>query len=70
MLALVMTASFMYIANYLQILLRGIPLKLTEISVISTEKTFEGIFLDRIGFVPVTTRTLCGRTGKGNFSPL
>ena len=41
MLALVITASFMFIVNYLQNLLsKGIPLKLTEIFVILTEKTF------------------------------
>ena len=67
MLALVITASFMFIVNYLQTLLKGIPLKLTEISVISTKKTFAGIFLDRIVLVPVTTRTFCGLPGKGNF---
>ena len=48
MLALVITASFMFIVNYLwNLLSKGIPLKLTEIFVILTEKTFTGIFLDR-----------------------
>ena len=46
---------------------KGIPLKLTEISVISTEKTFAGIFLERIDLVPVTIRVFCERTGKENF---
>ena len=68
MLALVITASFMFIINYLPNLLsKGIPLKLTEIFVILTEKTFAGIFLDRIGLVPVMTRTFRGLTGKIHF---
>ena len=58
MLELVITASFMFIVNYLRCLLsKDIPLKLTEIFVILTERTFAGIFLDRIVLVPVMTRT-------------
>ena len=65
---LVITASFMFIVNYLRsLLLKGIPLKLREIFVILTEKTFAKIFLDRIALVPVMTRTFCGLTGKLNF---
>ena len=65
---LVITASFMFIVNYLRSLLsKGIPLQLTEIFVILTEKTFARIFFDRIVLVPVMTRTFCGLTGKLNF---
>ena len=68
MLALVITASFTFIVNYLQrLLLKGIRLKLKEILVISIDKTFAGIFLHRIGLVPVMTQTFCGLTGKLNF---
>ena len=71
MLALVITAlfsSFMFIVNYLRNLLsNGIPLKLTDVSVILTEKTFAGIFLDKAGLIPVMTRTFCGLTGKLKF---
>ena len=68
MLALVITASFMFIVNYLRNLRwKGIPLKLIGVFVISTKKTFAGIFLDRIGLVPAMTRTFCGLTGKLNF---
>ena len=68
MLALVITASFMFIVNYLRNLLsKCIPLKLTEIFVILTGKTFAGIFLDRITLITVMTRTFCGLTGKLNF---
>ena len=56
------------IVNYLQSLLsKGIPLKLTEIFAILTEKTFAEIFLYRIGLVPVMTRTFCRLTGTLNF---
>ena len=34
------------------------------------KKIITGIFLDRIGLVPVMTRTFCGLTGKLNFLPL
>ena len=55
MLALMITASFssfMFIVNCLRNLLsKGIPLKLTDFFVILTEKTFAGIFLDRIGLI-------------------
>ncbi|CAH3173115.1 unnamed protein product, partial [Porites lobata] len=48
-LAFVITASFLFVINYLQSLLsKGIQLKLIEILVISIEKIFAGIFLDRI----------------------
>ena len=68
MLALMITASFMFIVNYLwNLLSKGIPLKLTEVFVILTEKTFPGIFLDKIGLIPVMTRTFCGLTGKLKF---
>ena len=42
----------------------------TKILVISIEKTFARIFLDRIGLVPVMTQTFCGLTGKLNFCVL
>ena len=68
MLELVITASFMFIVNYLRsLLLKGIPLKRTEIFVILTEKTFARIFLDWIVLVPVMTRTFSGLTGKLKF---
>ena len=58
----------MFIVNYLQSLLsKGIQLNLIEILVISIEETFAGIFLDRIGLVPVMSQTFCGLTGKLNF---
>ena len=61
----------MFIVNYLQSLLsKGIQLKLAEILIISIEKTFAGIFLDRIALAPVMTQTFCGLTGKLNFRPL
>ena len=67
MLALVIAALFIFIVNYLRSLLsKRIPLKLTETFVILTEKTFAAIFLDRIGLVPVMTRTFCGLTGMLN----
>ena len=67
MLALVITASFMFIVNYFRNLRwKGIALKLIGVFVISTKKTFAGIFLDRIGLVPAMTRTFCGLTGKLN----
>ena len=53
----------MFIVNYLQSLL-------AEILIISIEKTFAGIFLDRIGLATVMTQTFCGLTGKLNFRPL
>lgn len=68
MLASVITALFMFIVNYHRSLLsKGITLKLSEIFVILTGRTFAVTFLDRIGLVPVMTRTFCGLTGKLNF---
>ena len=67
MLALVITASFMFIVNYLwNLLSNGIPLKLTEVFVILTKKSLTGIFLDKIGRITVMTQTFCGLTGKLN----
>ena len=65
------TASFIFVVNYLQSLLsKGIQLKINEVLVISIEKTLAGIFLHRIGLVPVMTQTFCGLPGKLNFCPL
>ena len=68
MLELVITTSFMFIINCLGSLLsKNIPLKLTDIFVILTEKTFAGKFLNRIVLAPVMTRMFCELTGKVNF---
>ena len=68
MLASVITALFMFIVNYHRSLLsKGITLKLSEIFVILTGRTFAVTFLDRIGPVPVMTRTFCLADWKAKF---